>query len=138
MTVPSDSDYDPTVHLSLSDIALDDKSRPSQVQFTIKQSKTNPFRKGVGIFVGRTGTDNFPVAGLLNYLVVRGPVASPLFIFSDGLILTRQRFVDRVHDGLAEIEVDQSADRGHSFHIGVATTAAAKGIEDCVIKTVGK
>ena len=52
MTVPSGSGYDPTVHLSLSDIALDDKSSPSLVHITIKQSKTDPFQKGVGMFVG--------------------------------------------------------------------------------------
>ena len=31
MTLPSESDYDPTVHLNLSDIALDHKSHPSLV-----------------------------------------------------------------------------------------------------------
>ena len=63
MTVPSESDYNPTVHLNHSDIALDHKSHPSLVRITIKQSKTDPFRKGVSIFVGRTGTDICPVQG---------------------------------------------------------------------------
>ena len=111
------------MHLNLSDIALDHKSHPSLVRVTIKKSKTDPFRKGVNIFVGRTGTDICPVAALLDYL---------------RRMLTRQRFVDRVRDGLAEIGVDQAAYCGHSFRIGAATTAAAKGIEDCIIKMLGR
>ena len=67
ITVANDSSYDPTVHLSLGDIALDNNRRPFLVRVTIKQSKTDPFRKGVGIFVGRTESDICPVAALLDY-----------------------------------------------------------------------
>ena len=63
----NDSSYDPTVHFSLGDIALDNNRRPFLVRVTIKQSKTDPFRKGVGIFVGRTESDICPVAALLDY-----------------------------------------------------------------------
>ena len=84
MTVPGDSEYDPHTHLSLSDIAVDDSKHPSLLRVTIKQSKTDPFRKGVDIFIGRTGTDLCPVAALLSYLSVRGSSLGPLFILSDG------------------------------------------------------
>ena len=104
----------------------------------LKQSKTDSFWKGVGIFVGCTGTDICPVAVLLNYLAVGGPAPGPQYIFSDGRMLTRQRFIDRVCNGLAEIRVDQTAYCGHSFRIGAATTAAVKGIEDCIIKMLGR
>ena len=57
MTVPSDGEFDQQTHLSLADVALDDSKHPSLLRVTIKQSKTDPFRKGVSIFVGRTGTD---------------------------------------------------------------------------------
>lgn len=62
MTIPSDSEYDPEVHLSVGDIVVDDASKPSQVQIRIRQSKTDPFRQGVS---GRTGSDLCPVAALL-------------------------------------------------------------------------
>lgn len=61
MTVPSDSSFDPTVHLSYKDIAVDNPSSPSIVQVTIKQSKTDPFRKGISLFLGKTSTDLCPV-----------------------------------------------------------------------------
>ena len=44
MTVPNDKDYDPEVHLSMGDIAVDDARSPTVVQINIKQSKTDPFR----------------------------------------------------------------------------------------------
>ena len=46
--------------------------------------------------------------------------------------------MDRVREALEKAGVDQSKYWGHSFRIGVATTAAAKGVEDCIIKTLGR
>ena len=138
MTVPSDGEFDPSVHLCLSDVALDDNRRPSLLRVTIKQSKTDPFRKGVSIFVGRTGTQLCPVAALLNYLCSRGTASGPLFVFADGRLLTRSRFVEQVRDGLTKAGVDQARYCGHSFRIGAATTAAKKGVEDCIIKILGR
>ena len=46
-TVPGPTTYDPDVHLCLNDVAIDSRESPSLVRITIKQSKTDPFRKGV-------------------------------------------------------------------------------------------
>ena len=136
MTTPDKGGYDPAVHLSFEDVAIDDPQRPSFVRLTLKQSKTDPFRKGVDLYVGRTGSDLSPVAALLSYLLCRGSTAGPLFVFASGRPLTRKRFVELVRAALARTEVDQRKYCGHSFRIGVATTAAAKGVEDSVIKTL--
>ena len=138
MTVPSDAEFDARTHLCVADIALDDNRSPALIRVTLKQSKTDPFRKGVNIFVGRTGTDLCPVAALLDYLSVRGSSPGPLFTFADGRLLTRQRFVERVREGLSKTGIDQSKYCGHSFRIGAATTAAARGVEDCIIKILGR
>ena len=53
MSVPDDDSYDPAVHLSRQDIALDDASSPSVVRVRIKQSKTDPFRKGIDLYLGK-------------------------------------------------------------------------------------
>ena len=50
-TVPSAEAYDPSVHLNLSDLALDNHSNPTMVQLRIKQSKTDPFRQGVNVYI---------------------------------------------------------------------------------------
>ena len=138
MVVPSDSGYDPHMHLNLADIALDDSKRPSLVWVSIKQSKTDPFCRGSDIFVGRTGTDLCPVSALLDYLQMRGSAPGPLFIFADSHLLTRQLFVDTVREGLEKAGVDQSHYCRHGFRIGAATTAATKGEEDCVIQALGR
>lgn len=57
MTVPSDSAYDPLVHLSWNDIAVDNPTAPSVIRVTIKQSKTDLFRQGMDLFLGRTATN---------------------------------------------------------------------------------
>ena len=138
MTVPSDDTFDPSVHLGVGDIAVDDPSHPSMLRVTVKQSKTDPFRKGVNLFVGRATTALCPVAAMLDYLAVRGMEPGPLFRFQDGRCLTRQRFAAAVRDNLSRAGVDQTRYCTHSFRIGAATTAAARGIEDAVIKTLGR
>ncbi len=138
MTVPSDEDFDPTMHLTRSDIALDDPLRPGVVRVHIKQSKTDPFRKGIYLYIGRTNSDLCPVTALLGYLVTRGQRPGPLFVFKDGRLLTRQRLVSAVREALAVAGLDQSQYCGHSFRIGAATTAASRGLEDSVIKTLGR
>ena len=138
MTVPNDQNYDPSCHLSVGDVAVDNPRAPTLLRVSIKQSKTDPFRKGIDLYMGRTGTEVCPVAAMLKYLVARGSQAGPLFRFEDGRFLTRQRFVSAVRAALSEAGVDESKYGGHSFRIGAATTAAEKGLEDSVIKTLGR
>ena len=138
MTVRSNQSYDKAVHLSVADIAVDDATSPSVLQVRIKESKTDPFRKGVCLFLGRTGSALCPVAAVVDYLCQRGMSPGPLFVFEDGRFLTRQRFVDAVIEALERAGVDQTKYCGHSFRIGAATTAAARGVEDAMIKTLGR
>ena len=51
-TVPTAQGYDPEVHLSLTDVAIDSHTTPSVVHLRIKQSKTDPLRQGVDISWG--------------------------------------------------------------------------------------
>ena len=71
-TTPSKAAYDRGAHLSLSDVVLDSHTKSEVVRITIKASKTDPFRKGVQVYLGRTGSDIFPVSALVSYLAVRG------------------------------------------------------------------
>ena len=133
MTVPSDS-YDPSVHLSWCDIAVDNLAAPSVMRVSIKQSKTDQYCQGVDLFLGKTATDLCPVTALLNYLVVRGP----LFQYKDVQSLTRQCFKETVKAALQQAGVEQAKYNGHSFRKGAATTTAARGLEDSIIKTLGR
>ena len=136
--MPDTEAYDKSVHLGIDDIAIDNPSSPSFVRVRITQSKTDPFRRGVNLFLGRTRTDLCPVAEILSYIVVRGVGLGPMFRFADGCPLTRSRFVAQVRAALTTAGIEEGSYCSHSFCIGAATTAAARGIEDSVIKTLGR
>ena len=138
MPVPSDAAFDSSIHLCLGDVSVDSPATPTVIQVVIKQSTTDPFRKGINFFLGKTHSVLCPVAALLNYLVVRGSTPGPLFIFSDGRYLTRERLVTALRAVLTQAGVDAVKYCSHSFRIGAATTAAAEGIEDSIIKTLGR
>ena len=114
MTAPSEAGYDPGVHLYVSDVAVDSASNPTFVQLRIKQSKTDPFRLGAKLVVGRTGMSLCPVAALLDYLRLRGLSEGPLFRYQDGRYLTRQRLVESLREGLSRAGIDQSKYCSHS------------------------
>jgi hypothetical protein len=88
MTVPAQLGYDPSVHLSPADISFDHASNPTIMFITIKQSKTDPFRNGVTLVLGRTWGPLCPVAGMAAYLKQRGLGRGPLFRFANNQYLT--------------------------------------------------
>ena len=137
-TVPSAGAYDREVHLSLNDLATDCHSNPSLFRVRIKQSKTDPFRQVVDVYLGATGTAICPVHALWAYLEKRGPSLGPLFLFHSGTQLTRAALVDRLHLALQQSGLEPTTYNGHSFRIGAATTAAKCGIEDSMIQTLGR
>ena len=138
ITVLSDKGYDPEAHLSFPDIAIDNPANPSTIQVRIKASKTDPFRKGVDIYVGRTNNDLCPISAMLAYLSIRGGGTGPLFHFSDGKPLTREHFVSRVREALTAAGIEEGKYAGRSFRIGAATTAAQRGIADATIQLLGR
>lgn len=137
-TVTQVSEFDPAASLCLGDIAVDNHQDPSLVQVRLKQSKTDPFRRGVSIFLGRTRMDLCPVVAILAYVAVRPAVNGPLFVFKDGSFLTRDRLVSAIRRALSSAGIDTNGFSGHSFRIGAATTAALVGIEDSTIKMLGR
>ena len=138
MTVPSLEAFDEMRHLTLKDIALDSRSNPSAIWLTIKQSKTDPFRKGVRLCLGRTDSAVCPVKALLPYLAVRGSTPGPLFTLYDGKPLTRARFKTLLSTTLKQAGLDDRKFNTHSFRIGAATSAKAAGIADIHIQMLGR
>ena len=98
IVVPSDTSYDPAVHLSYGDVRTDSIENPTCITVAVKASKTDPFRKGVVIHIGATKTQLCPVATVLGYMIQRGSRADPFFMFDDGRALTRERLVVEVNE----------------------------------------
>ena len=71
------------------------------------------------------------------FLLCTGKKPGPLFIWVDGRPLTRCRFAEEIRNALSRAGVE-SRYYTHSFQIGAATTAAVKGIEDSLIKMLGR
>ena len=138
LTIPSATSFDEGAHLSFNDVAVDSMQNPRIIRVRLKASKTDPFRVGVNIYVGRTGNTLCPVTAMLHYMVTRGLVTGPFFRFENGSPLTRAKFVDKVKEAFSLAGVDCTAYSGHSFRAGAATTAAKQGISDTTIKMLGR
>ena len=136
-TAPSRG-YDPSWHLSEQDIAVDSTTNPTWLQITIKGSKTDQLRQGVNIVVGRTSSHICPVKSVLAYVACRGFGQGPLFRHKDGSPLTREQLVSGMRETLLAAGVEYHRFSGHSFRIGAATTAAARGVADSTIQTLGR
>jgi len=91
-TIPCHTDYDPSLHLSFQDISVDNRDNPRILKVNIKQSKADPFRQGVQIYLGATDTPLCPILCMIPYLARRGTCAGPLFLTEHGQGLTRQYF----------------------------------------------
>ena len=138
ITAPSSTQCDSTAHLMVGDVSVNSRDCPTVVRVQIKASKTDPFRKGVTLFLGRTNNRLCPVAAITAYLAPRGPEPGPLFRFENGSYLTRESFVRKVRAVMLEAGLEAQRYSGHSFRVGAATTAAARGVEDSMIKTLGR
>lgn len=137
-TIPTKGSYDKTSHLSLSDVSVDRRDNPRLLRVTIKQSKTDPFRRGVNIYLGATNGPICPVRGILPYLAVRGNRQGPLFTTEDGSGLTRQTFATLINPLLSRLNLNTKNYNTHSFRIGAATSAAEAHIPDTYIKMLGR
>lgn len=130
--------FDEGAHLAFGDVTLDLRSSPKLVQVKIKASKTDPFRQGISIFLGITNNELCPVAAMAAYLASRGDAPSPFFQFNNGEPLTRELLVKHLREALTNAGIDASKFSGHSFRNGAASTAAALGVEESLIKTLGR
>ena len=128
--------FDTSIHLAVSDVQADALVDPSCFKIHIKCSKTVPFRMGCDIYVGRGNSVICPVVAIGNFLALCGPSPGKLFCYADGRPLTRQ--LSSTVQSILHSAGYPGSYSGHSFRIGAATTAAARGIPDHLIKTLGR
>ena len=93
-TVPNLASFSPSLHLGVQDIAVDSLSAPSCMRVQIKGSKTDPFRKGACIHIGRGRPPLCTVHSVISYLASRGDRSGPLFLFQNGQPLSRALLTD--------------------------------------------
>ena len=128
--------YSPAIHLGLADIAFDSHSSPSCLRIRIKASKTDPFRRGCFVYIGKGDFPLCAIQSLAAYLSVRGDASGPLFLFQYGRPLSRATLSSWLRLILSSAGIDGNFS-SHSFRIGVATVAARNGIADHQIQALG-
>ena len=121
---------------TVADIAAETISQPISLRINIKGSKTDPFRKGCFIFIGRGRNLICAVDAVLAFLHRRGGGLGPLFIRKNGQHLTRELLSTWLKRILGSAGV-QGNFSSHSFRIGAATAAAQAGAPDNLIQTLG-
>ena len=74
-----------------------------------------------------------------NYFLLARP-QSPLFSFHSSRLFTRKSVVSLLWDAArqASLPYPYSSLKGHSFRVGAASTAAAAGLPDWLIKVLGR
>ena len=139
-TVDSLQCFDPDTHLTPRDVSVDSRVRPSLISLLIKQSKTDPFRRGTVIYMGRTDNVLCPVAAVLSYLARRGDHPGPLFLFEDGSPLSRSRLVSEHRKALSSIGLNCDVYAGQFSHWGChhCCIQRARGFHNQVVGSLAK
>ena len=85
-----------------------------------------------------TLAERCPIQAIVPYLIIRATQPGPLFVFSDGSYLTRQRFTSSITSTLQRAGINDKQYNTHSFRIGAVTTAKEAGVSDVEIKMLGR
>lgn len=122
----------------LGNVAVDNHSNPTVVQFHLKTSQCALYGKGADIILGRTGGEICPVSPVLPYLEKRRDAPGPFFLLKKNQPVSKQWFVQKLRMIPDALSLPQSSYAGHSFRIGAATAAALAGLEDSTIQKLGR
>jgi len=129
----SSATFDQQSTLLVSDIS----HAPNGFLIRIKVSKTDPFRRGHSIRLAASGTSICPVRALKNYMPYCNQPSLPLFTFANKIYLTRCS-ISNILEELLSGSPFEGHYTSHSFRIGAASTAAAAGVPDWLIKVLGR
>jgi hypothetical protein len=137
--------FDPERNPVIGDISFIGEANVTHgLTFRIKVSKTDPFRMGSMVHIGVTSNPICPVLAMVNYIRIRRgnsqqlSPTQPLFTHRDGSPLRYQQLVEYLNSRLLAAGIPTNGFSGHSLRIGAATTAAAAGVPDWMIKCLGR
>ena len=99
----------------------------------LKASKTDAYRQGHMLFIACSPSPVCAVTAMRNFFLAARP-RGPLFSFQSGRLLTRSAVVHLLRDVARHAGLPYKSLKGHSFRIGAASTAAAAGLPDWLIK----
>lgn len=109
-----------------------------QLVVTLRSSKTDFFRLGQSLIIARTGSQVCAVTAVQHYFQLASPSLRPLFSFHSGRLLTRSAVISLLRDTVRLVGLPFHSSKGHTFRIGAASTTAAVGLPDWLIKIMGR
>jgi len=109
----------------------------SAIKLTLRNYKHSDASNPVDIFIYRE-KPVCPVSLLLEFLSLRGQFPGPLFCWPDASPISRSCFVAALTEDLQFCNSNVVQYKTHSFRIGAASWAAAKGMSDTQIGTFGR
>ena len=111
---------------------------PQHIVVTLKSSKTDFSRKGQSLVIARAPAPVCAVSAMQQFFLTVRPSQGPLFTFQSGRLLTRSAVICLLRDAARHAGLPYHSLKGHSFRIGAASTAAAAGLPDRLIKILGR
>lgn len=137
-TYPGVSTFRPQFDLTADCVSFHPSlASPQQMSILLKSSKTDVFREGHRLYIACSPSPVCAVSAMRSYFLISRP-QGPLFSFQSGRYLTRSAVVHLLRDAARFAGLPYHSLKGHSFRIGAASTAAAAGLPDWLIKVLGR
>ena len=114
--IQSESSFDPSIHHTLQDMALDNQESPSMLCLHLKQSKIDPFHQGTEIYLGKTDKKLYPVTAVVWYFSLKRNRGGFLVLFKDSSPLTKPVLVQQICKTLIRKGMEGSKYSSHTFH----------------------
>ena len=109
-----------------------------QLVVTLQSFKTDSFRLGQFHIIARLASQIFAVIAMQRHFQLAASPSGPLFSFRSGRLLTRSAVIFLLRDIVRLVGLPFHSLKGHTFRIGAASTAAALGLPDWLIKIIGR
>ena len=122
--------FDTAVNLCVEDISL----FTDYVILRLKESKTDPFRKGIDIKLFKIDGPICPFSAFKKYF----SVSKTKFVTDSHQALSRQYFLGKLKFILQLCGYDPTLYNGHSFRSSTATSAGKALVEDHMINILGR
>lgn len=125
--------------LQISDVFLErEHGQITGLRVSIKDYKHSDLQPKT-ISIARNSLNlTCPVAALLQYLSLVNHTNGPLFKFICGSPVTYSYFNSSLKSLLTFVGLSPQLYKGHSFRIGAATSAAARGVSQSMIQSMGR
>ena len=117
---------------------LDVQFSATTVAIDLRQSKTDPFRRGHTITIQATSTSTCPVQAINCYAELSTLRSGSVYYGGRFTPLSRDHLTDVLRCLLQQAGYQQCLYSSHSFRIGAATTTAAAGLPAWLIKSLGR